>query len=196
MPDFTDPWLIPYPLADEYGDGSSQIEAMARAVDPLIVSADARITALASRPILIRRRSADVALAAGMRAITFDTVDENNFSAVGLNTPAAGAHPIAGVYPALWRMDCFVSFVATAPVLGDGRVLEVNVWQVNTSTGKRTKVRVFRDAGVETNTTGCFLRASGTILADRATEFDPQASLGGGTFKAGSWISLHRVRGV
>jgi hypothetical protein len=201
VPDYTDPYLIPYPLADEYGDGSSQIEAMARAIDPLMVAEDARIAALAVRPTLIRRRSADVAWTVGTD-LDFNTADHNNAVFTGsvdtYQTPAVGAHAVGGLYPAIWRFEVNTFFIATAPVVGDTRRIEVVVRRFDPATGTTRTWRTFEDNSIEANNGiggGHYNHLSGCLLLDRPVEFRIDAFWTvAGTFKANSFFSLTRIR--
>lgn len=197
MPDFTDNYLIPFPTAEEFGDGSNMLEEEARAVDPLIVAQNARITALATRPTVIRNRATDLALVGSFPVITWDNQSHNNFGAVNMETPAVGAHPVAGVYPALWRFDLFLVYQATAPVLGDRR--EIRVTQNQTLPGFTfiQTPRRWRSVQVETNTGGENLSLSGATVLDRPAIFQAEVSFAvAGSIKAGSRFALTRIRSV
>lgn len=197
MPDFTDNYLLPFPTEEEFGDGSNMLEELARAVDPLIVAQNARVTELSSRPTVIRNRATDQAISTAFPTLAWDNVSVNNFSAVNMATPAAGAHPIAGIYPAMWRFDLYVNFVATAPVLGDRR--EVNVEQRQTLPGF-TFIQVPRrwtNVQVETNTGGEMISLSGCTVIDRPAEFVAGMTFAvNGAVKAGSRFALTRIRSV
>lgn len=202
MPDFTDPWLIPYPATGhEFADGSSQLEAMARAIDPIMVQQDARITALGTRPTYIRRRSADVAWAVG-NDLNFDTTDHNNAVFTGsvheFTTPQVGAHAVGGLYPAIWRFDCNTFFIAGVPVVGDTRRLSVDVRRFNPATGSTQNWRSFEDNSIEANNGvggGHYNHLSGCLLLDRPVTFRVSASwVVNGTFKANSFFALTRIR--
>lgn len=201
MPDYTDPWLIPYPRTEEYADGASQLEAMARAIDPFFVAQDARLSTLSTRPTYIRRRSADVAWGVG-NTLDFNTTDKNNASFTGsldtMNTPAVGAHPVGGLYPAIWRFDCNTYFVATTPVVGDTRRIELGVEKYNPANGAVSAWRFLQDTGIEANNGvlgGHFNKISTCFLLDRPAIFSVTASwVVAGTFKAQSFMSLTRIR--
>lgn len=201
MPDFTDPWLLPFPKADEYGDGASQIEALARAADALFVVQDARMTALAARPTYIRRRSADVAWSPG-NTLDFNTTDKNNATFTGatntMNTPAVGADPVGGLYPAIWRFDCNTYFVPTVSTVGESRQITLTTKKYNPANGAVSTWRVFDDTGIEANNGvlgGHYNKLSLCLLLDRPTIFTLTSIwTSAGTFKANSFISLTRIR--
>lgn len=208
MPDYTDPWLIPFPTPQEFADGSNQIEVMARAIDPLLVAQDARITALDTRPTLIARRSADVAFVPG-DPIVFNTVDHNNASIVITSdgfrdnyvTPQPGAHAVAGVYPAIWRFDLNIYFTAGVPVAGDTYSARVDVEAYDPARGGQGVLRSFQTQEFEANAgvvAGSYLVCSGCVMLPSPGTFIP--ILGGvvvnGTFKANSFFSMTRIRSV
>lgn len=197
MPDFTDDFLLPFPTDEEYGDGSNGLEELARAVDPAIVAQNTRITTLATRPTVIRTRTVDLAISTSFPTLTWDGVPHNNFSAVNMATPAVGAHPVAGVYPALWRFDLFVIYQATAPVLGAYR--ETYVAQRQTLPGFTfiQEPRRWVNVQLETNTGGENISISGATVLDRPAEFLALMSFAvAGAVKAGSRFCLTRIRSV
>jgi hypothetical protein len=203
MPDYTDPWLLPFPRTAEFADGASQIEALARAVDPLLVAQDARITALSTRPTYIRRRSADVAWGVG-NTLDFNTTDKNNASFTGstnnMTTPAVGAHAVGGLYPAVWRFDCNTWFVATTPVVGDTRRISCSVQKFDPAFGSLRTWKFLDDTGIEANNgivLGHYNKISLCFVLDRPATFTITASwVVAGTFKANSFMSLTRIRSV
>lgn len=197
MPDFTDEFLLPFPTEEEYGDGANMLEELARAVDPLIVAQNARVTALATRPTVIRNRATDLAIATPFPTLTWDNQSHNNFSAVDFITPAVGAHPVAGVYPALWRIDLYVLFIATAPVLGDHR--EVYIAQLQTLPGFTfvQEPRRWRAVQTDSNTGGEHMSVSAATVLQSPAEFQARMSFAvNGNVKAGSRMALTRIRSV
>lgn len=197
MPDFTDPYLIPFPTEEEYGDGANGLEEMARVVDTLHAQQAARLTTLSTRPTLIRRRSADVAWVAGSGAISFDTADHNNYSGTNFATPAVGVHPVAGVYPALWRFDFWVHYIGTAPTTGSQYDAEVELRQALPGETFVAITRIWEFHQRESGTGGEYLKGNGAMLLTSPGELIPEFFFGfNGTIKAGSWMSLTRIRGV
>ena len=194
MPDYTADHLIPFPTGEEFGDGALGLEEMARAVDTLIEAQNDRLSVLATRPTVIRNRATDLAIATSFPDITWDNESHNNFGAVDFTTPEEGAHPVAGVYPALWRVDLFLHFIATAPVLGDGRSISVGQYQVVTGT---TLTKWWQNNQWETNTGGEYMSVSGITLLDRPASFVAEMSFApNGNVKAGSRMALTRIRSV
>lgn len=197
MPDFTDEYLLPFPTEEEYGDGSNMLEELARAIDPLIVAQNARVTTLNTRPTVIRNRATDQAVATSFPVVTWDNQSHNNFSAVNFETPAPGAHPVAGIYPALWRFDLWLFFIATAPVLGDTRHCEVNQQQILPGTTGLVQTRSWTNDQIETNTGGEYMSLSGATLLDRPATFTVRMSFAvNGNIKAGTRMGLTRIRSV
>lgn len=197
MPDFTFDHLLPYPTPEEYGDGSNMLEELARAVDPLIVAQNTRITTLATRPTVIRNRATDQAVSTSFPTVTWDNQSHNNFSAINFETPAVGAHPVAGVYPALWRFDLYLNFVATAPVLGDTRHCRVQQQQILPGVTGLTVTREWENDQIETNTGGEFMSVSGATLLDRPAAFVAQMFFAvNGNIKLGTRMALTRIRSV
>lgn len=198
MPDFTERYLLPYPTEEEFGDGSNMLEELARAVDPLIVAENTRVTTLATRPTVIRNRATDQAVASAFPTVTWDAVPHNNFSATNFETPAAGAHPVAGIYPALWRFDLWLFFIATAPVLGDTRHCSVIQSQLLPGVTGLTQTREWANDGqIETNTGGEYMSLSGATVLDRPATFTVHMSFApNGNIKAGTRMGLTRIRSV
>lgn len=198
MPDFTDNYLLPFPTEEEFGDGSNFLEELARAIDPLIVAQNTRVTTLSTRPTVIRNRATDQAVSTSFPTVTWDAVPHNNFSAVNFETPAPGAHPVAGVYPALWRFDLWLFFVATAPVLGDTRSCTVSQQQTLPGVTGLTQTRSWTNDGqIETNTGGEYMALSGATVIDRPATFVVSMSFApAGNIKAGTRMALTRIRSV
>lgn len=195
MPDYTDPYLIPFPTAEEFGDGALGLEEMARVVDTLHEEQVARLTSLSTRPTVIRRRSTDQA-ASGFHTITWDATDHNNFTATNFATPVEGGHPVAGVYPALWRFDVWVSFIASAPVTGDDYRLSISLSQALPGETFSQTTRQWSVNARENGTGGEYLKANGAVLLATPGEFTNRLEVPAGNVKAGSWMSLTRIRSV
>lgn len=197
MPDYTDPYLIPYPTEEEYGDGANGLEEMARVVDDLHAGMVARITPLSTKPTLIRRQSSDTAYAGtGFSAVTFNTQDHNNASLVEWFTPQPGAHPVAGVYPAFWRVDLWIWLDATTETLGNEYFAEIEMWQVTPGDAFTTLTRQWESHIIETATGGEYMAVSAAAVIDRPAEFRPKLTGAAGTFKAGSQMSMTRIRSI
>lgn len=197
MPDFTDPYLIPYPTEEEYGDGANGLEEMARVIDSLHGGMVAQLTPLSTKPTLIRRQSSDTAYAGtAFSAVTFNTEDHNNASLTAWFTPAAGAHPVAGVYPALWRVDLWIWLDATTETLGTEYFAEIEMHQVLIGETFSRMTRSWESHIVETATGGEYMAVSGAVVLDQPAEFRPKLTGVAGTFKAGSQMSMTRIRGI
>jgi hypothetical protein len=194
VPDYTDPYLIPYPVEEDFAEGSHHLEEMARSVDSLHAAQAARLTTLSTRPTVIRRRGSNLPISFG--SITFDTTDHNNFSAVDFTTPAVGAHPVAGVYPALWRLDAWVHFIPTAATIGAALSFEVELRQALPGESSLQITRVYTTYQRDTNTGGEYLPLSVAVLLDSPGTFtnDFFSGSGAGNVQTGSWMSLTRIR--
>lgn len=201
MPDYTDPHLIPFPTEEDYGDGSNYLEEAARVIDPLQVALSARLTALSTKPTVIRNRTTNQAFTSGT-VIDFSNSHHDNFSPVisstlGWSTPAVGAHPVAGVYPAIWRLDLWVFSVETAPTLGDGHVLEVEQWQMSDALGREDIARQYTTQATDTTTGGEYLSLSFMAALSRPARFLPKhGATAIGNIQAGSWMSMTRIRSI
>jgi hypothetical protein len=197
MPDYTDPYLIPFPTEEEFGDGSNGLEEMARAVDALHGGMVSRLTPLSTKPTLIRRQSADLAYAGtGFFSVTFNTEDHNNASMTAWFTPAVGAHPVAGVYPALWRFDLWIWLDATTETLGTEYFAEVEMWQLLPGESFTRQTRSWESHIIESATGGEYMSVSGAAVLDAPAEFRPKLTGAAGLIKAGSNMSLTRIRGI
>lgn len=206
MPDYTDPYLIPFPTEEEYGDGSNGLEEMARVIDAQQVAENARLATLATKPTHIRTRTTTQAYTSGFMTLDFNVQHHDNFAPVisavdGWRTPAVGAHPVAGVYPAIWRLDLFVFVITTAVTVGDVRQVLIEQWQMSDALARETIAREYTEEGVETNTGGEYVNLSCIAWLDRPARFRPRylgagASAGAGNIQAGSWMSITRIRGL
>lgn len=197
MPDFTDPYLIPFPTEEEYGDGSNGLEELARVVDTLHGGMVARVTPLSTKPTLIRRQSVDAAYSGtGFSAVTFNTQDHNNAALTEWFTPQPGAHPVAGVYPALWRVDMWIWLDATTETLGTEYFAEIEMWQVTPGVTFTELTRQWESHVIETATGGEYMAISAAAAIDRPAEFRPKLTGAAGTFKGGSWMSMTRIRSI
>lgn len=197
MPDYTDPYLIPFPTPEEYGDGANGLEEAALVVDTLYAQQAARLTTLSTRPTVIRRRAVDQAWVAGSGTVTWDTVDHNNFSAVNFVTPAVGAHPVAGVYPALWRFDFWIHYIGTGPTTGGQYDAEVELRQALPGETFVGITRSWDFYARESGTGGEYLKGNGAMLLASPGELQLELFFGhNGNVKAGSWMSLTRIRSV
>lgn len=197
MPDFTDPYLIPYPVEEDFGDGANDLEEMARSIEGVHAGMVARLAPLSTKPTLIRRQSSDVAYAGtAFSAVTFNTEDHNNAALTAWFTPAAGAHPVAGVYPALWRVDLWIWLDATTETLGTEYYSELEMWQLLPGESQLRLSRKWESHIVETATGGEYLATSGAVVLDAPAEFRPKLTGSAGTFKAGSHMSMTRIRGI
>jgi len=211
VPDYTDPWLLPFPGREDHGAGAEDIEALARAVDPLLVAQDARLTALATRPTLIVRRSADVAYVTG-DPLSFNTTDHSNAGILVTTdedgdalfvTPEEGAHPVAGVYPAVWRVNANLFFVASAPVAGSGYRFICTVSAYDPSTGGLGRIFPLSEPSVDETeaaagiVSGSYLNLSYCVVLPSQGSFVASFSASvNGTIKANSFFSLTRIRGL
>ncbi len=211
MPDYTDPWLLPFPDREEYGAGAHDIEELARAVDPLLVAQDARITALATRPTFQARRMGDQAWVAG-DPIVFNAVEHDNCGVVvttnddGNNvyaTPEPGAHAVAGVYPAIWRVYLNVYFVASAPSAGSSYQASCPVSAYDPAEGGLDEL--FPSSEPVTDETepnagvvgGVYLDLNYCVALPSPGTFIPLFNASAnGTFKAFSYFGLTRIRSV
>lgn len=197
MPDYTDPYLIPFPTEEEYGDGANGLEEMARAIDTIHGGMVARLAPLSTKPTLIRRQSTDLAYAGtGFMAVTFNTEDHNNASLTAWVTPAAGAHPVAGVYPALWRVDLWIWLDATTETLGNEYFAEIEMEQVLVGDTFSSMSRNWESHIVETATGGEYMAVSGAVVLDQPATFTPRLTGAAGVIKAGSNMSMTRIRGI
>lgn len=197
MPDYTDPYLIPFPTEEEYGDGANGLEEMARVVDTLHGSMVAQLTPLSTKPTLIRRQAVDLAYAgSGFTPVTFNTEDHNNASLTAWVTPAAGAHPVAGVYPALWRVDAWIFLDATVETLGTEYFFEIEMTQLLVGETFSRQTRSWESHVIETATAGEYMALSGAVVLDVPATFTPKLTGAAGNIKAGSWMSLTRIRGI
>ncbi len=197
MPDFTDPYLIPFPVEEDYGDGANNLEEMAHAIEGVHIGMVARLAPLSTKPTLIRRQSSDVAYGgSAFSPVTFNTQDHNNAAMTEWFTPAVGAHPVAGVYPALWRVDMWIWLDATTETLGTEYYSEIEMWQLLPGATSLALTRHWESHIVETATGGEYMAISGAAVLDSPAEFRPKMTGVAGTFKAGSHMSLTRIRGI
>jgi hypothetical protein len=197
MPDYTDPYLIPYPTEEEYGDGASGLEEMARVIDTLHGGMVAQLTPLSTKPTLIQRQSTDVAYAGtGFFTVTFNTTDHNNAAMTPWVTPAVGAHPVAGVYPALWRVDLWIWLDATTETLGTEYFSEIEMHQLLPGESFTQMTRNWESHIIETATGGEYMAVSGAAVLTSPATFIPKLTGVAGNIKAGSWMSLTRIRGI
>lgn len=126
---------VPFPTYNEYGEGARQLQTIAEAVDPFLVTQNTTIPAIRTRPAALVTRTSNTPTIAqdNFHIVTFNSTLKDNASLV------VGGNPTTGTtaHPALWQVwgDAWMQVVA-AETPSSPRLVELRASWTDPVTGR------------------------------------------------------------